>query len=481
MHHKAPLHIFRNLIHLGPISLPSSYADLNPESPSLSDDPGAMHQPGLPLSILERLPAELIDSILSCLSPHDLVAFSATCKALHERATDDILWRPLVQENIPGSRLTTPYPFGSYRELYATHDTKWFLTKHKIWFCGRDLVGKLLLARYDQRRGCIEAYQLVAMSNRTSFHNWLPNEDAVLHPFEPRVMLHVDKPVVKFAANIDPDSSRARELYSIQGRGFTPEVPMVVDENPETMRCNFILAKPLPSEKVRSYAAEPFPYGSLWPPPAIPRAPHHVTGLLGSEEEVPQFKADDLPACRTEASEYIFRIRQWLELAAGSPAAVIINHSPGGSMARMGAHVGEHITTYSTLDPALYTPTPLKPWRGIWVGDYSMHGCEFLLVHQEDEEPVSDEDLGLRRSEDETEEDWEARRLEKRVYTGRLEAIKLTGDPNIPRGERTFIAEDLSSEAYRREAEDGPFSGARVVPSKGHVARTGFQEGKYSD
>jgi len=44
-----------------------------------------------------------------------------------------------------------------------------------------------------------------------------------------------------------------------------------------------------------------------------------------------------------------------------------------------GVHIGEEIITYSTLDPVLYTPTPTKPWRGIWVGDYSGHGCEFLV------------------------------------------------------------------------------------------------------
>jgi hypothetical protein len=45
-----------------------------------------------------------------------------------------------------------------------------------------------------------------------------------------------------------------------------------------------------------------------------------------------------------------------------------------------GLHLGEEVYTYATLDPKLYTPTEEKPYRGIWVGDYSGHGCEFLLV-----------------------------------------------------------------------------------------------------
>ena len=40
--------------------------------------------------------------------------------------------------------------------------------------------------------------------------------------------------------------------------------------------------------------------------------------------------------------------------------------------------------TFSTLLEESYTPTRKKPWQGIWVGDYSGHGCEFLLVLQRD-------------------------------------------------------------------------------------------------
>lgn len=451
---------------------------------------------------LTSLPAELIDSILSYLSPHALTAVSATCTLLRKHAISDKHWRTFVQENIPGPRLTTSYPFDSYRELYATHDTKWFLTKHKIWFCGHDLVGKLLLARYDQRRGCIEAYQLVAISNHlTDLHNWLADENDPLQPFDPRVALHVDKPVIKFAANIDPESHRAPELYGLQGHGFAPEVPMVVDENPNSMRCNFLLAKPMPPKDIGPKVLERFPYGSLWPPPAIP-APHRVVGSPGANDEYPHLRPDELPTCRSEASDHIFRIRQWIEVAPNSPANLILNHdrmmrraatgegsppsddgttgSPAGNPGRMGAHFGQQIITYSTLDPELYTPTPLKPWRGIWVGDYGGHGCEFLLIHQPDDpRPVSDEQLGLVRGEDETDEEWDARWLERRVYRGMLVAIKLTGDPNVPRGEQTFVAENLSDEEYGRESEDSPFFGARVVPSKGHIARTGFQDGGF--
>lgn len=421
-----------------------------------------------PLS-LTSFPGELIDSILSHLSPHELVTASAACRLLHKRATSDSLWRPLVQENIPGVRLTTSYPFDSYRQLYATHDMKWFLPKYKIWICGQDLVGKLLLARYDQRRGCIEAYQLVAISNHAGLQNWFLNED---HTFEPRVALHVDKPVVKFSAQIGVDSRRSGELKSFRGRGFAPEVPMVVDEDPPITFTNFLLAKPMPPKDIGPKILGRFPYGCLWPPPAIP-APDRVTGSPSFDGVPAELPPDEIPSCRSEASEHIFRIRQWI--GPGTSATMSMNPD------QMGARMGAKIFTYSTLDPMLYTPTRLKPWRGIWVGDYGGHGCEFILIHQpDDDRSFSDEELGLKRVEEETDEDWEARRLERRVHRGSLLGIKLTGDPNVPRGEHTFIAEDLSDEEYGREPEDGPLQGARIVRSSGHIARSGFQNGRSS-
>lgn len=450
---------------------------------------------------LADLPAELIDSILSFLSPVDLTAVSATCSPLRRHAIADTLWQPLVQENTPGVALSTPYPFTCYRDLYAAHDTKWFLPKYKVWFCDRDLVGKILIARYDQRRGCIEAYQLVAVPSGDGVQNWLAPGPIQIHDFEPRVSLHRDKPVLKFAANVSPDSRRARELTGLRGRGFAPEVPMVVDENPDTMFCNFLLAKPMPPSEILPKVLQPFPYGYIWPPPSIP-APHRVVGAPSFHDDHPHVRPSELPEHRAEASERTFRIKQWIEMTAGAPGLVLgqgltrmvralagedTPPPDGGAVDTLaglpelaGVHLGEEVITYSTLDPALYTPTPLKPWRGIWVGDYSGHGCEFLLVHQPDDElPPTDEELGLVRGEGEADEDWKARRLERRVHSGSLEGIKLTGDPNIPRGEHTFVVEDLSDGGYVSEAHS-PFYGARLAVSKGHIARRGFQGGKFS-
>jgi len=66
------------------------------------------------------------------------------------------------------------------------------------------------------------------------------------------------------------------------------------------------------------------------------------------------------------------------------------------------------------------------------------------------------------------------------VYSGRIEAVKLTGDPNIPRGEYTFIAPDIGPNGLIRVAKEEIFKGARIVRSVGHIAATGFRDGMFT-
>lgn len=63
-------------------------------------------------------------------------------------------------------------------------------------------------------------------------------------------------------------------------------------------------------------------------------------------------------------------------------------------------------------------------------------------------------------------------------YSGRLEAIKLSGDVHVPRAEYTFIAPEIGDAGVMRIENEEPFKGARVVRAAGHIADRGFQNGE---
>ncbi|KAI0861181.1 hypothetical protein F4860DRAFT_180603 [Xylaria cubensis] len=422
-----------------------------------------------PLSGFIGLPAELIDTILSYLTPLELVRVSLVCRELFNHATDDVHWRRHVLSNLPGNKIKSPYPCKTWRELFVAHNQYWFLTKYKLWFCDRSLAGQMVIARYDTRRGCIEGYQLLATRSRDGSEPWVADPTVHIHYFEPNVKLHLDKPILQFDVdsleNLMRLSLSSSDSATRPARRFFPEHPMRYSHGSDPRFSTFMLAKPLEIRDLPPHVGDHFPYGLVWPPPAIPAA-HRVLGhpadiAGGSTHELmtsPKWR----PFNRSEVSDMTFRIRQWMEL--GPPT--------------IGFHIGEEIVTYSTIDPALYTPTPERPWRGIWVGDYSIHGCEFLLINQPDVDGESYNEPLVKR-ESESDEEFRARFLSERVYKGRLEAIKLTGDPNVPRGEYTFLANDLGEDGFVRIAQGPPFQGARIVKSQGHIANIGFSGDKY--
>lgn len=438
---------------------------------------GVYVHPPRPAPLL-ALSSELLDIILSHLDAVDLASLSATNRKLRSHATSEYHWQRCVQENVPGQKVTKTGLCASFRDLYIALELLWFLPKHKIWFCDRDLTGKMIIVRFDQRRGCIEGHQLLAVSNRATQH-WPAEGQIIIHEFDPKVKLHLDKPVLRF---------HAREMRRDRYRGsFVDEMPMTLGYGAGMVFSNLLLARPLKPWIAEDKMAAGYPYGRVWPPPAVP-ARHRVSGARPGRASV-DLSSHDRPWSKRQVSDQTFRIRQWFELAGSPiPAGMLGQWTVAGymqgSMGATATHLADEVSTYSTIDAELYTPTETKPWRGIWVGDYSGHGCEFLLINQPDDEPVSDRELGLWRGERETDEAWQKRQRDARIFRGRLEAIKLTGDPNVPRGEFTFVAEDLGPDGLVGTASDAPFleaRGARVVRCKGHVAGMGFVDDKYME
>jgi Cyclin D1 binding domain/F-box-like len=383
---------------------------------------------------LLALPVELLERVLSFLPPESLAKVSGTCRLLYHRSRSDLLWQSLVQDSVPGTRLTSPFPCHSFRELYIAHYPRWFLPKNRVWFSDTTMLGSLIVVRFNPHKGSIEGYRLVAQRRSIEVDHWGKDPDVLEHTHYPHLQLHLDDPIL----TLDPTP-----IHSECSWRFLPEIPLPAIAG--TIYPTFLLARHIPPAlQVNNMV--------LWPPntiPALQRVRNH---------SVENFKGH-APKNLAQASDQTFRIRQYLTF---------------GQLG--GVRMDEFVTTFSTLMPELWTPTEQKPWRGIWLGDYSKHGFEFLLLHQPDTVgPASSTVNGSEGGGGDDGNDGD-----DDVYQGRLEAIKLTGDPNVPRGEYTWIAEDIGKGGFLRVADEEKFRGARIVKSVGHIAQEGFVDGKLS-
>jgi hypothetical protein len=434
-------------------------------------------------SLLLKLPSEVLHQVLTYLECPGLVSLGRTCRQLHSAALDDLLWAALLQRVIPAADFPhdSPYPSPSYRDLFITHHPYWFVPRYKIWISNDPHIGRIILCRFDPRRGCIEGYRLLSDRGDSQSLLWPFNRSVVIHTFAPKVRLHLDDPVLTLAHDVGPFNTR-------QG-WWEGEIKMSVGRPGHNVSASFFLSRNV----------DDHPSMEVWPPRTIPDMPRvraaSVDKFRGSGHK---------PQRHDEISDTTFRMRHWSQFSAG--------------LSHYGVRIGEEVSTWSTLDPALYTPTPEKPYQGIYIGDYAGHGCEFLLVmHTEKAPPPPEAPLTSIFHDDNlihidpTHGDHEATehilsllaadqpgsspprpkfarpypqdsaaRDDERIFTGALEAVKLTGDPNVPRGEHTFIADDIGPKGLIRIATEHPFEGARVVRSRGHVAARGFVHGKSS-
>lgn len=408
------------------------------------------------------LPSEIIDQILTSLPPVDLSKTCQTCKTLNYQGSANRLWKTFLRDSLPHDENHSHNPFESWKEMYGIHYPYWFLPKYKIWFADRTtssnpFIGQLILVRYDYRIGSIEGYRLVAEHPEVNtFFQWTHDTSVLIHNFDPRVSIFLDDPIVK----ID---------HGAFGSGLNrlqQEVPMSRgphhNSRPSINSSIFPTIPIPPHRQARSM--------SLWPPFIIP-AKDRVRTESPSLFKDPSHK----PKTYDEMSEMTFRLRRWLIL--------------GGFSEHFGFRTSEDVVTYSTILPEYYTPTIERPYQGLFIGDYAGHGCEFLLIIQSTPDEAQRFPAVTENPARSIIEDLVPRLPANLPHIstpdpvgcqGRLDAIKLTGDPNIPRGEATWIAEDISRTGLIRIAQEKEFRGARVVKSSGHIAGGGFRNDRYT-
>ena len=422
---------------------------------------------------LLALPAEVIHHIFRHLSPVCLTKLAITSHLARSHALDDRLWEAFVRQNVPFQPLPpSPEPAKSWRALYIAHHPYWFLTQHTLWFSDQLNTGGLAIARYDKQRGCIEAYRLLSHNPMQTSQPWSQDPEVFVVNFCPELILWRQDPIIRL------DFQEAKYENILQR-----EIQMETGVQ-RAIHSSLSLCHRIPPQLQH-------PSMSLWPPATIPSI-HRVRN-----ESPTKFRTEwQRPSSLAVASDHAFRLRKWIGPHSVVPASMSLRR------------LHDDVSTWSTLSKDLLKPSDRRPWQGIWVGDYSAHGCEFVLVVHRDEEDRPRQQA-IRRSstttglpsglvfedaqtengnamlevtvnaDDDTYDRQRMREPSSTSLSGRMEAIKLTGDVNVPRGECSWFADDISDGGLIRVADEEEFPGARIVRSMGHVADRGFQDDRY--
>ena len=358
---------------------------------------------------------------------------------------------------------------------------------------------------YDSSKQCVYGRTIACERQNYTVEPWFLDQHVVVHSWSPEIKAIPDSQVLNMSLqeiSRVPIKDRLQHRLKLPGFGYM---------------CNieFTLSRGSAKELTSTDA-------SVWPPRIIAAHERIVNLGFNYRSVVLQNRPEQLASL----SESIFHLcrYQWETNRAGHDHYAITN-------------------TYATLMPELYTPTKEKPWRGIFCGDYHAHGCEFIVVMQPDKPaalPGSARRILSRYPPNEQHQDvWKAMldspfgdspgdypsgyslsqssppspsSITTTVFNlnddrnnalihnasststktpittsstlnhrpNRIEAVKLTGDLNIPRGEYTFIAPDIGDVGLIGIGDDNDshFRGSRMVRSVCHIAERGFMHGE---
>lgn len=439
----------------------------NPES-SAQQGQGSDEEPQDPVSTggtprLLLLPSEILHQILLYLPAISLYAISLTCHSLQTHSFTDALWENIVDS----PDLPSPHPYLSYRSLHHALAPHLYL-KRKIFIGDRQYFGSILVSKYMPLSGTLEAFSFTGAPSRelAEFTTWSYNPDVIISPFSPKVNIR-EEPELKISPNSKasadgeiPVSRRGilatyfraeailqRDVYSQMAVWPPTTIPAetrVRNESPSGFKGGANSKQRGPFMRLPSNISINGTFVSVGGfndvmGAAVDRSAFIVPQGKATPNEDEKWKSDEMKQRSGYLSETAFRLRRW----------AVLGDTSGDLENRF--RMGERVETFAELDEELWTPTPEYPYRGIWVGDYGPHGAEFLLFHQ----PTTSSSRK------------------------RLEIVKLTGDPNVPRGEYTLIVDDLSQPLRTADEEEIEWPGANVYSARGRVAEHEFTDDRF--
>lgn len=349
--------------------------------------------------LITDLPFEILTQILELVEGTDLAQL---CK------TNSTFWSAIVEQEPLWKQKCTlelgTHTFEPYKSWYDQYCVLW---RHKwlrpsIWHGDKNVFGTLAASLYNKDEGAFEVYEVVLSPSRTS-----TNERN--HVFQLVIEQRGDSSTTTPTTNENTTNGNTTNSHgTANGRdtndqpqfyiGFS-QVPIIrlgrhTDYDSEKSLTMFDSNRQLFTLLMRAAAISPDRQHrsmSLWPPKMLPaksRARNvSGTGFRG------HYNKNTMTACQD-----LFRVRRW----------VTYMHSPFNLV------MGESVETFSRLLPEWYYHNDnSKGLQGIWIASLT-HGLQAILVRE--------------------------------LNDGRrVEAIKLTGDIDVPRGEYFFISDDVDA------------------------------------
>jgi len=426
-----------------------------------------------------NLPWEIFQKCVSSVSPFDLAALSSTCQTLYKWIKDDSLWEPHVNSTI-WTPLQDPLPYSSFRELYIAHNRFWFVAERNIWISNHFPYGKLAIARYNSQHDRIDILEVLASFDKGNFRPWSRNPDISILLTHTDAELHLNEPII----SLKPSDCRVSN--TVTSGAAEPSVLKDITYTTTTtpgLRVAFQFCAVEDPTLVPTL-------GDVWPPAIIPSC-----GKIIEHSRLPTITRRG----NGDFSSSMFHISKSIKF--GHPGLfgsryingqeVLYRHNeywhPNqvNTFMTKNTNIGQTWRSnakFAAIAPEAYIATESKPWQGIYSGDYGAHNSEFILVTQLDTERII-ESLDLKPRQIDGVREWlrvdsvdpqqdsplKGNHDDGQTNRGSIVAVKLTGDPNIPRGQYTFIAPDISDNGTLRIAEEEEFTGARVVRAVGHV------------